>query len=161
MEQVAAEPDAFERDQHFRIFFWQKFIPLLAIPVLAAPLAVSPLTNGWSTTSWAVAGGIIGIAVAAYLLNAWRRSDVILRPEAMTLWIGSAPESWAYEKLLKVRQGGQSRVRMCFDVDRDDGQHMHVTVDMFDSDAFTDALLDRFAASQGYELDGDALHAAA
>ena len=40
---------------------------------------------------------------------------------------------------------------MCYDPDIPD-KHMHVTVDLFDSDGFVDALLDRYAESQGHWL---------
>jgi len=92
-------------------------------------------------------------------VNAWRKSDVVLGDAGMTLYIGNALEAWPYEKLLGVKQVGKYRVRMCYDVGRDDGQHLHISVDFVDSDAFTDALLDRYAESQGHELD-EKLHAA-
>ena len=40
---------------------------------------------------------------------------------------------------------------MCFDPDIPD-THMHITVDLIDSDGFVDALLDRYAESTGHEL---------
>jgi hypothetical protein len=149
-----------EQTEHFRMFFWQKFIPLLALPVLAAPLAVSPLTDGWALTTWAVAGALVAAGVGVYLVNVWRKSDVVLDDGGMTLYIDNRREVWPYGKLIGVKQVGQYRVRMCYDVDRDDGQHLHISVDFWDSDGFTDALLDRYAESQGHELDDSLLHAA-
>jgi len=49
---------------------------------------------------------------------------------------------------------------MCFDPDIPD-KHMHVTVDLFSSDRFVDALLDRYAETQGHELPEPEEHAAA
>jgi len=145
---------------HFRIFFWQKFVPLIALAVLAMFVVVSPVTEGWSQTTWAVAGGVAGAAIAAYLQRAWRTSDVQLDAIGLTLHIGSGQETWPYEKLLKVKQAGKYRVRMCFDPDLPD-QHMHITVDVFDSDGFVDALLDRYEDTQGHELPEIASHQAA
>ncbi len=149
-----------EQDEHFRIFFWQNVIPLVALPILAVPFAISPVTESWSQTSWWVAGAIVAVGIGFYLANVWRKSDVLLDEDGMTLYIDNAPQAWRYEHLLKVKQVGRYRVRMCYDVDRDDGQHMHVSVDLWGSDAFTDALLDRYALSQGHELDDSLAHAA-
>jgi hypothetical protein len=148
-----------EPSEHFRMFFWQKFVPLLALPVLGAPLAISPLTEGWPLTTWGVAGALVTAGIGVYLVNVWRKSDVVLDDGGMTLYLANALEVWPYEKLIGAKQVGKYRVRMCYDVDRDDGQHLHISVDFVDSDAFTDALLDRYAESQGHELD-DKLHAA-
>ncbi|HYM14427.1 MAG TPA: hypothetical protein VEZ14_02585 [Dehalococcoidia bacterium] len=136
---------------HFRIFFWQRFAPLFALPVFAAILAFSPISAGWGPTEWKIAAAVTGIAVAVYLLDAWRKSDVQLSDTAMALYIGGKRETWPYEKLLKVKQIGSYRVRMCYDVGLAD-QHMHVTVDLFNSNGFVDALLDRYAESQGHWL---------
>jgi hypothetical protein len=40
---------------------------------------------------------------------------------------------------------------MCFDPDIPE-THMHISVDLFDSDGFVDALLDRYAQAMGHEL---------
>lgn len=149
-----------EPDEHFRIFFWQKVIPLLGLPVLAAPLAISPLTNGWTGTSWSVAGALLAAAILAYFVRVWQKSDVLLDADGMQVYVGSELDSWPYEKLLKVKQVGKYRVRMCYHLDREDGQHMHVTLDLWDSDGFVDALLDRYALTQGEELGEDRVHAA-
>ena len=145
---------------HFRIFFWQKFTPLVALPVFALFFAVSPVGRGWSPVAWSVAGGIVGLAVAFYLWRAWRRSDTQLDAVGLTLYGSAGKMSWPYAKLLKVKQAGKYRVRMCFDPDIPD-KHMHVTVDLFSSDRFVDALLDRYAETQGHELPELEGHAAA
>lgn len=149
-----------EQVEHFRMFFWQKFIPLLALPVLGAPLAISPLASGWSRTTWIAVGALVAAGICVYFVNVWRKSDVVLDDAGVTLYIDNALELWPYEKLIGVKQVGQYRVRMCYDVDRDDGQHLHISVDFWDSDGFTDALLDHYAASRGHELDDTLLHAA-
>jgi hypothetical protein len=136
---------------HFRILFWQKFAPLFALPVFALVLRFSPITAGWSRTGWEIAGVVVGLAVAAYLLDAWLKSDVRLDDAGVTLYLGRQKETWPYEKLLKVKQIGGYRVRMCFDPDIPD-KHMHISVDLFDSNGFVDALLDRYAESQGHDL---------
>lgn len=147
-------------ERHFRIFFWQKFVPLVALPIFGLLFVASPFTDGWSRTAWVVAGTLVGAAVAAYLLNAWRRSDVVLDDGGMTLHLAGGRETWPYAKLLKVRQIGKYRVRMCFDPDVAD-KHMHITLDMWSSDAFVDALLDGYAAATGNELAEPEEHAAA
>lgn len=144
---------------HFRIFFWQKFIPLLGAGALAAVVLVSPVTQDWSVTTWQIAGGVAGGAAAYYLFNAWRRSDVRLDETGLTVYIGATLETWPYDKLLKVRQMGQYRVKMCFDPDVPD-KHMHITLDIFGSGRFVDALLDRYADTQGHELPELESHAA-
>ena len=136
----------------FRILFWQKIVPLLALPVFGLFFVVSPVTEGWSTTGWYVAGGILAAAIAVYLWMAWRVSSVELNDTGLTLWGSSgARETWPYEKLLKVKQTGAFRVRMCFDPDIPD-KHMHITLDLVDSNRFTDTLLDRYAEKMGHEL---------
>ncbi len=145
---------------HFRIFFWQKFVPLLALPVFGLLFAVSPVTAGWSQTAWAVAGAGVAAVIGWYLWNAWRTSGVQLDATGLTLFVGPARETWPYEKLLKIKQAGKYRVRMCFDPDIPD-KHMHITVDLFDSDGFVDALLDRYEDTQGHDLPDLENHAAA
>jgi hypothetical protein len=136
---------------HFRILFWQKFVPLFALPVLAMFIVASPVTDGWSRTMWIVAGGLVGAAIARYLWRVWQTSDVRLDATGLTLYGSSGRQTWPYEKLLKVKQVGKYRVRMCFDPDIPDN-HMHITIDLFDSDGFVDALLDRYEDAQGHEL---------
>jgi len=137
-----------ESVDHFRIFFWQKFAPLFVLPVLAGFLAISPATEGWGRTGWSILGGVVGFGIALYFADAWRTSDVQLDDAGMTLHIGRQKQSWPYEKLLKVKQIGNYRVRMCWDSGIP-GTHMHISVDLFDSNGFVDALLDRYAESQG------------
>ena len=100
----------------FRILFWQKIVPLLALPVFGLLFIVSPVTESWSGTAWYVAGGIVAAAIALYLWMAWRVSGLELNDVGLTLWGSSGGrETWPYEKLLKVKQTGAFRVRMCFD----------------------------------------------
>ncbi len=136
----------------FRILLWQKIVPLLALPVFGLFFFVSPVTEGWSRTGWYVAGGVVAVAIAVYLWMAWRTSSVELNDTGLTLWGPSGGrETWPYEKLLKVKQTGAFRVRMCFDPDILD-KHMHITFDLVDSNRFVDLLLDRYAEKTGHEL---------
>jgi hypothetical protein len=135
----------------FRILLWQKIVPLLALPVFGLFFVVSPVTEGWSRTAWYVAGGAVGAAVAVYLWLAWRVSSVQLDDVGLTLSGSSGRETWPYEKLIKVKQTGAFRVRMCFDPDIPD-KHMHITFDLVDSNRFVDTLLDRYAERAGHEL---------
>ncbi len=136
----------------FRIFFWQKFVPLTALPVFALLLAISPIVDGWSRTAWIIAGALTASAVAMYLLRAWLRADVVLDEDGMTYFGTGGRQTWPHAKLLKVKQIGKYRVRMCYDPDLPD-KHMHISFDLFHSDDFTDALLDWYAASTGHELE--------
>jgi hypothetical protein len=135
----------------FRILIWQKLTPLLTLPVFGLFFAISPVTEGWSRTGWYVAGGIVMAAIAVYLLMAWRASSVQLDEVGLTMGRSSGKETWPYEKLLKVKQTGGFRVRMCFDPDIPD-KHMHITFDLVDSNRFVDTLLDRYAERMGHEL---------
>ena len=137
--------------EHFRLLFWRAFVPLFALPVLGGFLAASPIADGWRWRNWAIAGVVVGVAIAGYLLRSWLRSDVTLDERGMTLYASSGLQTWPYEKLLKVKQIGKYRARMCFDPDIPE-THMHVSVDLFDSDGFVDALLDRYAEATGHEL---------
>jgi hypothetical protein len=84
---------------------------------------------------------------------------VLLDDEGMTLYVGGTLEAWPYRKLLKVKQIGKYRAKMCYDPDIPD-KHMHISVDLFDSDGFVDALLDRYALAMGHELPELESHAA-
>jgi hypothetical protein len=137
--------------EHFRLLFWRAFVPLFALPVLGGFIAASPVVDGWGWRNWAIAGAVVGAAVAAYLLRSWLRSDVIFDERGMTLYATTGLQTWPYEKLLKVKQIGKYRARMCFDPDIPE-THMHISVDLFDSDGFVDALLDRYAQATGHEL---------
>ena len=88
--------------RHFRVFFWQKFIPLFPLPVLAGFLAISPLTEGWSGTAWTLAAALLVLAVATYLASAWIKSDVVLADDGLTLYGTGGRQTWPVEKLLKV-----------------------------------------------------------
>jgi hypothetical protein len=139
-----------ERRQ-FWIFFWQKFVPLLALPVLGLFVAISPVVDGWSQTMWVIAAALVGSAIATYLFKAWLNSAVTLDEQGMTYIGGGKPVTWPHEKLINVKQAGKYRVRMCYDSGTP-GLHMHITFDLFDADGFTDALLDWYASATGHEL---------
>ena len=137
--------------EHFRLLFWRAFIPLFALPVLGGFFAASPVVEGWTWRTWTIAAVPVGVAIAAYLFRAWLRSDVILDERGLTLYATSGLQTWSYEKLLKVKQIGKYRVRMCFDPDIPE-THMHVSIDLVDSDGFVDAILDWYAETLGHEL---------
>lgn len=137
--------------EHFRLLLWRTLIPLLILPVFAGFIAASPIVEGWTWRNWAIASVPVGLAFAAYFVRAWLRSDIILDERGLTLYATSGLQTWPYAKLLKVKQAGKYRVRMCFDPDIPE-THMHVTVDLIDSDGFADAILDRYAEVMGHEL---------
>jgi hypothetical protein len=137
--------------EHFRLLLWRTLVPLFALPVFGGFIAASPVVDGWTWRGWTIAGAVVGAGVAVYLLRSWLRSDVVLDERGMTLYATSGLQTWPYNKLLKIKQTGKYRVRMCFDPDIPE-THMHITVDLFDSDGFVDALLDRYAAATGHEL---------
>jgi hypothetical protein len=149
-----------DENARFRIFFWQKLTPLLTLPVFALFVVVSPLTDGWGRTTWWLLGGAAGTLVALYLLNAWRRASVRLDHDGLTLYLVEGLQTWPYAKLLKVKQIGRYRVRMCFDPDVPD-RHMHISIDLLDSDRFVEELLDRYAETMGHELREPDTHEAA
>ncbi len=139
---------------HFRIFFWQKMVPLLFLPIPVLLVAISPIGQSWGRMQWTAVLSPLGLAVIGYVALAWLRADVRLDGSGMTLCLPGGWQRWPYEKLLKVRQIGRYRVRMCFDPDLSEQPelHMHITADFIDSDGFVDALLDRYAETQGHEL---------
>jgi len=145
--------------ERFRIFFWARLYPLVALPVFGVLFVVSPVVDGWSATAWMICGGVVGACIAWYFLKLWRQSIVLLDGEGLTLYVGGTLEAWPYRKLLKVKQIGKYRVKMCYDPDIPD-KHMHISVDLFDSDGFADALLDRYALAMGHDLPELESHAA-
>lgn len=144
----------------FRIFFWQKLVPLIVLPVFVGFFALSPATSGWSRRTWLVAGAVLAVAVALYLFNVWRKSVVLLDADGLTIYGADGLETWRYFDLLKVRRFGEYRVRMCFDVGLSD-QHMHVTLDVFGADAFVAALLFGYEEATGHPLVMPEEHASA
>ena len=145
----------------FRILIWQRALwALLGLPLIGALLVLSPVTGGWSRTVWVVAACVGAGAGAAYIWNLWRRSPLILDDEGLTLYLASGWTTWPYEKLLKVRQFGRYRVKMCFDPDIE-AKHVHIKIDVLAADAFVDALLDRYFESEGHELPDIEEHEAA
>lgn len=135
----------------FRLLFWRACIPLFALPVLAGFFAASPAVEGWTWRTWVVAAIPVGAGIAFYFYRTWRRSDVVLDDAGMTLYLSAGRQTWPFEKLLKVKQIGKYRVRMCWDPDIPD-THMHISIDLVRSDAFVDALLDWYEGAVGHEL---------
>jgi hypothetical protein len=135
----------------FRIFFWQKITPLVALPVFAGLLYITPFTAGWSLRTWLIVGAAAAGAVAFYLLKQWQRAAVRLSADGMTLYFGGKLETWPHDKLLKVKEIGRFRSRMCYDPDMPD-KHMHISFDLLDRDGFIDALLDWYLEATGQEL---------
>jgi hypothetical protein len=142
-----------EPDEHFRLLFWQQLVPLLGIPVFGTAVVRAPVTAGWSMTTWTVAGVLAGGALAVYLVRVWQHAKIVLDADGLRLYLEGHPVTWPWQDLLAIKQVGRYRVRMCYDVGREDGQHTHISIDVTDSDSFTDAMLDRYALSQGEELD--------
>ncbi|MDP9237560.1 MAG: hypothetical protein M3P30_09230 [Chloroflexota bacterium] len=147
-------------DEQFRTLLWQKLVPLLGVPVFGALLVRAPITAGWSLTTWSVLGALVSAAIAIYLLRAWQQAKIVLNAEGLRMYVAGRAVIWPWQDLLNVKQVGRYRVRMCYDVGRDDGTHTHISIDLTDSDAFTDAMLDRYALSQGEELADDQSRAA-
>ena len=139
------------KTRRYRIFLWQTLIPLLVLPVFAAFLIVSPVARDWDATRWTVIGCVVAGGALAYLWNAWRNADLTLNERGVAVWVGKEQQTWPYEKLLKIKQTGKYRVRLCFDPDIPD-KHMHVTADLFHADDFVDELLDRYEEVTGHEL---------
>ena len=144
----------------FRIMFWQKLMALAAVPAFGGLLAVSPVTDGWGQTAWIVAGAAAVTGVCLYLWGLWSASAVRLDSEGIALKLNGRTEAWPYAKLLKVKQFGRFRVKMCFDPDIA-GKHYHISIDLFHSAGFVDALLDGYADALGRELPQDEEHAQA
>lgn len=141
---------------HFRIFFWQKLVPLIALPAAVVLIAVSPFASGKPPLVWVAGAVALAVATVAYAWNIWRKSEILLDKTGLTLHLLGTLQTWPYGKLWQVKQFGKYRVRMCFDPGFDDNEdkhtHMHITVDVFGSDAFVDALLDRYESTTGHEL---------
>jgi hypothetical protein len=132
----------------FRIFFWQKVVPLLALPVLGGFIAISPVVDGWSQTTWLIAGSVIVAGILTYLAVHWQRSAVILDQGGMRFYGVGGWQTWPHEKLLKIKLVGKFRARMCYDPGIEN-KHMHITFDLFDSRGFEDALLGWYEETTG------------
>lgn len=144
--------------ERFRIFIWQKVVPLAGVPVFVLLLTIWPVTGSWSRAQWTAVAVAGGLAIGAYLLSAWRRATVTLDEEGVTLFHEGTVQTWPWEKLLGVRQYGRYRVRLCVDAGGP-AAHQHISVDMWRADAFADALDDWYEERTGRAL-GDP-HAAA
>ena len=140
-----------EKPQRFRAFLWQKFIVLPGVLFLAGLVYLSPTGQAWSWVTWAfvltacVAGSLLYVAAAGMRFYAQLDGD------AVTLRLASIAQSFPYAEILRVREVGKYRVRLCIDID-DPGVHRHVSFDLLNRDAFVDALLDRYEDVTGDEL---------
>lgn len=132
----------------FRIFFWQKVVPLLALPVLAGFIAVSPVVDGWSRTMWIIAAVLVGLAVLTYLAINWLRAAVTLDEDGLRFYGVGGWQQWPHDKLLKIKTIGRFRARMCYDPGIKD-KHMHITFDLFDLHGFEDTLLGWYEETTG------------
>ena len=138
---------------HFHMFSWQELLPMIALPAAGVIVFRSPVGAGWSGSVWLIVIAVALVAAAAYGLRIWRRGDVQLDDDGMTLHLFGTQQTWPYEKLWQVKQVGKYRVRMCFDPELEDKHaHMHITIDIFGADAFVDALLDGYEDLMGHEL---------
>jgi hypothetical protein len=141
----------------FRIMFWQKVTPLLALPVFAFMFWLAPFNDGWSGNTWIATGALVLAAAVLYLWAQWCNSAVILDEDGLTYHGRAGSETWPYEKLIKVKEVGRFRARMCYDPDIPD-KHWHISFDLFDRDGFVDALLDWYEHTTGHELPEDDTH---
>jgi hypothetical protein len=139
-----------EAPAYFRVFFWQKIRTMFSLPVIVAMLIYAPFSNGWPLATWVFVGVIITVAYTWYLVQTWRRSDVVLDDEGVTLFHEGSWQSWPYAALNDVRRSGRFRVRMYFNMGQEDRER--VPTDLLNADDFVDELLDRYEASQGHPL---------
>lgn len=137
--------------EKFRIYFWQKVAPLFVLPVFGGMLALTPWGRGWPIEVWYGIGGVAGALVVVYLVVSWVKSVVVLDERGLTVRTGEGVQTWPYEKLIKVKQIGKYRVRMCWDPGIVD-QHLHMSIDLWNADGFVDALLDWYAETTGEEM---------
>lgn len=133
--------------KRFRIFFWQKFVPLPGLVVLGALLAASPVADGWSRATWYAVGSVLLVAFAAYLANAWAKSAVRLDERGITLHLPGGLTTIGYADVIKAKLHGRWRVRLCVDAGLPD-RHRHVSMDIWDAAGFVDELECRAAAGK-------------
>jgi hypothetical protein len=127
--------------ERYRIFIWQKVVPLIGVPVFAALLLIWPVTQSWSRGMWialAVAGGAV---IVLHLATAWRHSLVRLDDDGVTLNHGGIDQTWPWDKITGLRQFGAYRVRLCVEAGGQNG-HTHISVDMWHADAFCEAIFE-------------------
>ncbi len=136
---------------HFRMLFWQKLVPLVPLPVFSLMLYITPFTQSWSLNMWIAVGSVAGLAVVAYVLVQFLRADVMLDDNGLTFYGVGGRQTWPHVKLLKVKEIGRFRARMCYDPDIAN-KHMHISLDLFHKDAFVDTLLDWYEESTGHDL---------
>jgi hypothetical protein len=137
--------------QHFRMLFWQKLVILVPMPVFALMLAITPFTQSWSRTMWIVLAAVAASAILLYIVVQWLRADVLIDEDGLTFTGSDGRQTWPHEKLLKVKEIGRFRARMCYDPDIPD-KHMHISLDLFRRADFTDALLGWYEYATGHEL---------
>jgi hypothetical protein len=139
------------KPQTFRIFFWQKLVLFVPLPVFAGLLYITPFTKEWSLQTWSIVGAVVAAGILLYLAKQWSRSGVRLDGDGMTLYLSGELQTWPHEKLLKVKEIGRFRARMCYDPDIAD-KHMHISFDLLNRDRFVDALLGQYEETTGHEL---------
>ncbi|HXK34227.1 MAG TPA: hypothetical protein VNM91_09465 [Dehalococcoidia bacterium] len=133
--------------ERFRIFFWQKFVPLPGLVVLGALLTVSPVADGWPRATWYAVVAVAIVAVAGYLANAWATSAVLLDERGITLHLPGGLTTIGYADLIRATRHGRWRVRLCVDAGLAD-RHRHVSMDIWDAAGFIAELERRGAAGE-------------
>ena len=129
------------------------FIAKLAPAVAFAPfgalfLATSSISEGWTATTWGIAGAVAMIAAALYTLRLRATSYVEVDDDGIVLPVGAGRQRWHYKQMLKAKQIGRFRVRLCLQGD-DPKMHSHVTVDFFDPDSFLDEVAASYEEATG------------
>jgi hypothetical protein len=137
--------------ERYRMFFVHRLAPLLGLALPALLLWLSPAGQSWGGTVWIALGVITGALIVAYAAALWLRGGVLLDERGVTLRVPSGVETLPYERLLKVKQIGRYRVRMCFATD-DPDVHRHISVDAWNADGLADALIDWTCEMTGREL---------
>jgi hypothetical protein len=137
--------------ERFRTFFLHRLAPFLGLAIPALLFWLSPVGQSWPQASWIALGALAGAAAIAYTAMLWLRGVVLLDERGVTLRVPSGTQTLPYDTLLKVKQIGRYRVRMCFATD-DPDVHRHISVDVWDSDGLADALIDWTCEMTGHEL---------
>lgn len=132
--------------RRYRIFFWQKFVPLPGLLVLGGLLAVSPIAESWSRGTWYGIAGAVGLLVAVYLANAWAKSGVLVEQQRVTLHVPGGLQTIDHDDIIKVARHGRWRVRLCVDAGLPD-RHRHISMDIWDAAGFVAALEQRTRAT--------------
>jgi hypothetical protein len=140
-----------ERPQRFRAFLWQKFVVLPALLFLAGLVYISPTGQEWSWVTWALVLTGLVVGTLAYIGASGMRFYAQLDDDGVTIHSANGEQTYAYAKILRVKEVGKYRARLCVDIDEPD-KHRHVSFDLLNRDGFVDALLDRYEDATGGEL---------